>query len=58
MIENIRYFTEEDSKDPAEQQVLLDKLTTIADVFVNDAFADYRKSVSTYQIAKKLPSYV
>jgi 3-phosphoglycerate kinase len=30
----------------------------LADIFVNDAFADYRKSVSSYYIAKHLPSYV
>lgn len=58
MIENIRYFDWEDSKDPAEQQILVDKLTQIADVFLNDAFADYRKSVSSYYIAEHLPSYV
>jgi len=28
------------------------------DVFVNDAFADYRESVSTYDVAKLLPSYI
>lgn len=27
-------------------------------MFVNDAFADYRKSVSTYEIVKHLPSYL
>lgn len=57
-LENIRYIPEEDSKEPAEQQKLIDIFTRIADVFVNDAFADYRKSVSTYQIAKHLPAFV
>lgn len=57
-LENIRYFDWEDSKEESERQVLIDQLTDLADVFVNDAFADYRKSVSTYYIAKALPSFV
>ena len=58
VLQNIRYFHWEDSDDQNQRDILLDKLTNIADVFVNDAFADYRKSVSTYCIAKVLPSFV
>lgn len=57
-LENIRYFAGEDSKEESERQSLLDILAGLADVFVNDAFADYRKSVSNYYIAEKLPSFV
>jgi phosphoglycerate kinase len=58
LVENIRYFPGEDSKEAQEKEQFVKKLADLADVFVNDAFADYRKSVSTYEIAKYLPSYL
>lgn len=57
-LENIRFFPGEDSKDPAEKETFAKLLTHHMDCFVNDAFADYRESVSTYEVAKYLPSYI
>jgi phosphoglycerate kinase len=58
LIENIRYFPEEDSKETETKEQFAKKLASLADFFVNDAFADYRKSVSTYELAKVLPSFL
>lgn len=58
LLENVRFFPGEDAKEDTEKAEFLTALSNCADVFVNDAFADYRKSVSTYDIAKNLPSYV
>ncbi len=58
LIENIRFFEGEESKEEAKQNEFARLLSSIADIFVNDAFPDYRKSVSTYNIAKYLPSYL
>lgn len=58
LIQNIRYFPGEDSKDVAERAQFAKSLASLWDVFVNDAFADYRKSVSTYELATLLPSHL
>lgn len=58
LIENIRFFKKEDSKDPIERMEFAKLLSSMGDIFVNDAFADYRESASTYDIAKFLPSYL
>lgn len=58
VLQNIRYFPGEESKNPEEQAAFCDLLASLGDVFVNDAFADYRPSVSTYHLAKRLPSYL
>lgn len=58
LIENIRFFKKEDSKDPVERMEFAKLLSSMGDIFVNDAFADYRESASTYDIAKFLPSYL
>lgn len=58
LVENIRYFAEESSKDKDLQDKFSKKLATLGEVFINDAFADYRESPSTYGIARYLPSYL
>lgn len=57
-LENVRFFPGEESKDPAEKEIFLKAITRPCELFVNDAFADYRASVSTYDVAKQLPSYI
>jgi len=58
LLENIRYFPGEESKDPIERSNFAAQLASLADVYVNDAFPDYREAASTYDIAKLLPSYI
>lgn len=55
MLENIRFYKEEEAND----KEFASKLASLADVFVNDAFATaHRKHASTYGIAKLLPNAV
>lgn len=58
LIENIRFFKGEESKDKSERMEFAKKLATLGNIFINDAFADYRESASTYDIAMLLPSYL
>jgi len=58
LIENIRFFKGEDSKDNAERMEFAKQLATLGDTFINDAFADYRESASSYDLATLLPSYL
>jgi len=58
LLENIRYLNGEESKDLDLRMNLAKHLASLGDVFINDAFADYRESASTYDIAKLLPSYL
>lgn len=53
---NSRWFQGEQSNGP-ERAVFTDELAQLADVFVNDAFGSWQPHVSTYDIAKRLPSY-
>ena len=54
MIENIRFYPEEEKNDPAFAKLL----ASLADVFVNDAFAvSHRSHVSTSGVAKRLDAY-
>lgn len=54
VLENIRYYSDE----VANSQHFIDALTTLADVYVNDAFAMAHRDESTITtIAKHLPSY-
>lgn len=54
MLENIRFEAGEETNDPA----LAQQLASMADVFVNDAFAAaHRAHASTVGITKLLPSY-
>ena len=53
MLENMRFYPEEDANDEAFAK----KLAKLADIFVLDAFATaHRKHASTYGVAKFLPT--
>lgn len=55
LLENIRFYKEEENNDKAFAQSLAD----LADIYVNDAFATaHRKHASTYGVAKLLPNAV
>ena len=55
ILENLRFHREEEANDPLFAQ----KLASIADVYVNDAFGTaHRKHASTYGVAKLLPNAV
>lgn len=58
LLENIRFFQGEESKDETERMEFAKKLAALGNIFINDAFADYRESASTYDIATLLPSYL
>jgi len=58
LVDNIRFFPGEESKDKEERLTFAKKLAGLADIFINDAFADYRESASTYDVANLLPSYL
>ncbi|MFS8131318.1 MAG: phosphoglycerate kinase [Candidatus Dojkabacteria bacterium] len=58
LLDNIRFFPGEESKDKDERMKFAKELSGLADVFINDAFADYRESASTFDIATLLPSYL
>ena len=56
LLENVRFYDEEKSKDDKVRESFAKKLTGKADLFVNDAFAtSHRKQASVYDIAKILP---
>src|SRR5690606_34597170 len=57
-IENTRFFEGEESDKESDRKHFAETLASLGDVFVNDAFADYRIAASTYDIAKLLPSYL
>ena len=55
LLENIRYFKEEEENDPDFAR----ELALLGDIYVNDAFAvSHRAHASIVGIAKYLPSYV
>lgn len=58
LLDNIRFFPGEESKDKDVRLAFAKELSKLADVYVNDAFADYRESASTYDIATLLPSHL
>lgn len=58
LIDNIRFFEGEESKDATSRENFAKELASLGDVFVNDAFADYRESASTFDIAKFSPSFL
>jgi phosphoglycerate kinase len=58
LLENIRFNKQEESKEIIDMVQFAASLAECADVFVNDAFADYRPSASTYYIAKVIPSFL
>jgi phosphoglycerate kinase len=57
LLENIRYWSAETSKDDDERGAFADRLAELADVYVDDAFgAVHRKHASVYDVAQRLPS--
>ena len=55
LLENLRFYKGEESNDP----IFAEKLASLADIYVNDAFGTaHRKHASTYGVAKLLPNAV
>lgn len=54
---NTRWFAGEELEEGSLMDRFTAELASIADIFVNDAFGSHQPHVSTYWIAKKLPSY-
>lgn len=57
-IENIRFFPGEESTEELTRNSFINILLKDVDYFVNDAFPDYRESVSTYYLSTKIKSYL
>lgn len=58
VLENIRYYDEETSKEEKVRSEFAKKLCKLADIYVNDAFgAAHRAHASIYECAKLLPSF-
>lgn len=58
VLENIRYYDEETSKEEKVRTEFAKKLCKLADVYVDDAFgAAHRAHASIYECAKMLPGY-
>jgi phosphoglycerate kinase len=56
LLENVRFEAAETSKDDAERGALADRLASLADAYVDDAFgAVHRKHASVYDVALRLP---
>lgn len=54
LLENVRFYSEEEKDDPAFAQ----KIAALGDVYVNDAFsAAHRAHATTHGLAKLLPAY-
>lgn len=58
LLENIRYFEGEEAKDTVKREEFARKLAKMGDLYVNDAFADYREAASTVDVVKFLPAYL
>jgi phosphoglycerate kinase len=58
LLDNIRFFEGEETKEADKKEIFSKQLASLGEVFINDAFADYRASASTYDVAKLLPSYL
>ncbi len=58
LMDNIRFFEDEENQDLDKRMQFAKQLAERGDVFVNDSFADYRVSASTFDIAQMLPSYL
>ncbi len=53
---NTRWFQGEEAKGP-EREIFARELASLADVYINDAFGSWQPHVSTYDVARLLPSY-
>lgn len=58
ILENIRFFPEEESESEEIRTKFAIQLAKFGDVFINDSFPDYRVAASTYEIATQLPSSI
>jgi phosphoglycerate kinase len=57
LLENIRFFTGEESENQSEHMTLLHAFNGV-DYFVNDAFPDYRESFSTFYVTSHFKSFL
>ncbi|MEW1866397.1 phosphoglycerate kinase [Streptomyces sp. NPDC088194] len=56
LLENLRFFPGETSKDDAERGAFADRLSALADTYVGDGFgAVHRKHASVYDLPARLP---
>ena len=56
LLENIRFFAAETSKDEAERKAFAQELATLGDIYVGDGFgAVHRKHASVYDLPQLLP---
>ena len=56
LLENIRFFPEETSKDDSERMAFARELATLGDIYVGDGFgAVHRKHASVYDLPQLLP---
>ncbi|RLB29310.1 MAG: phosphoglycerate kinase, partial [Deltaproteobacteria bacterium] len=53
---NTRWFRGEEAKGP-EREAFVEELASIADLYVNNAFGSWQAHASTYDVARRLPSY-
>ncbi len=58
LLENIRFFPGEEDEDINLREKFAKEVASLGDVFINDAFPDYRESASTYGITRYLPSFL
>lgn len=52
LIENIRFFEDEENADAVARENFGFRLSKLGNIYVNNAFADYRSSASTVEITK------
>jgi phosphoglycerate kinase len=56
LLENVRFEAAETSEDDAERGAFADRLASLAELYVDDAFgAVHRKHASVYDVAQRLP---
>jgi flavodoxin len=58
LVENTRFFAEEDSRDPIKRDNFALRLAELADIFIFDLVTDYKESATSYDLAKYIPSYL
>jgi phosphoglycerate kinase len=56
LLENIRFYAQEESEDAGVRSEFAKQLAELGEVYVNDAFADYRAQVSTFDLPKIMSS--
>lgn len=52
LLENVRFHPGEQAKEAKERKEFIEHLGELADYYVNDAFASYRPSASTFELAE------